>query len=117
MTTFAFHTERGNREYTNRGRTIDELVSLFSTDLYDREDGSVVDGSGHVVMSSYERGQETGIMDFDGENDRYDVKDEDGLDEDDWRLLERAYRRGEITDPSQRDSVRAHIEEEDEWWR
>lgn len=114
MTTFAFHTERGNREFTNRGCTIDELVSLFSADLYDREDGSVVDGGGHVVMDSYARGQETGTMDFDGENDRYDVKDGDDLDEDDWFLLERAYRRGGIIDPAQRDAVRTHIEEEEE---
>ena len=114
MTTFAFHTERGNREFTNRGCTIDDLVSLFSIYLYDREDGALTDGSGHVVMDGYVRGQETGIMDFDGENDRYDVKDEDDLDEDDWRLLERAYRRGGIIAPAQRKAVRAHIEEEDE---
>lgn len=116
MTTFAFRTRRGNRDYTDQACTIDKLVSLYSAYLFDGEDGSLVDSAGHVVMDSYKVGQKTGVMDFDGEYDRYDVKDGDDLDEDDWYLLERAYEKGMVSDPGQRDFVKNHIEEENGQW-
>lgn len=111
MVTFVFYKHRDRESYTNIGRTLSDIVSMFSEYLYDKGD-SIVDGSGHVVVPNYVPGMKTGKVEFDA-NDIYTIKEEEELDENDWAMLERAYEDGKIIYPEQYDSIKNHIEIEE----